>query len=160
MDKLKDVIKSSEYQELIIKNFNDFGFELINNELQVKKFKKEFEEYELDINDKEDNIIYNILINTYWFCKAEDYEYFGLYFNTVINEYSCIIKIDSEWEFRYMGNDCQKWINKYFRRKNYFNINKKVDLFKKETNFINKKIMTFKEIDSDDLLLIYRNNLN
>jgi hypothetical protein len=118
MGKLENAIKSKEHQDKVIECFGEIGFELIDNEKQIEQFEKEFVEYELDLKDKDHYKIYQVLTNTHWFCKVEDYEYFGLYFNPILKEYTCVIKLDSEWEFRYMGNDCQAWINKYFRRKN------------------------------------------
>lgn len=157
MTTIETIFKSNEYQNKIIEYFADIGFELINNEKQVEQFKKKFKEFDLDLEDPDHYKIYQVLINTYWFCKAEDYEYFGIYFNPLINEYACIIKLDSEWEFRYMGNDAHLWINKYFRRKNNFNIPEKVTAFKNDTELMNHSISTFKEIESDDILSLYAN---
>jgi hypothetical protein len=155
MIKLKNIIQKKEYQNKIIEYFSDIGFELINNEKQIEQFKKEFKEFDLDLKDPEHYKIYQVLINTYWFCKAEDYEYFGIYLNPLINEYACVIKLDSEWEFRYMGNDAYLWINKYFRRKKNFNIPEKVIAFKNDTELMNNSISTFKEIESEDILSFY-----
>jgi hypothetical protein len=58
-----------------------------------------------------------------------------------------------------MGNDCQAWINKYFRRKKSFTIHEKVTLFKEDTHLLNQTIFTFTEINSDDILSLYDNNL-
>lgn len=155
MDTIKNIIKSKEYQNKIIEYFADFGFELTNNEKQVEQFKKEFKDFDLYLKEPDHYKIYQILINTYWFCKTEDYKYFGIYLNPLINEYSCVIKLDSEWEFRYMGNDAHLWINKYFRRKKNFNIPKKVVALKNDTELMNNSISTFKEIESEDILLLY-----
>lgn len=155
MSKLEKIIKSKGYQNKIIEYFADIGFELIDNEKQIEQFKKEFKEYELDLKDADHYNLYQVLINTHWFCKAEDYEYFGLYFDPLINEYTSVIKLDSEWEFRYMGNDSHLWINKYFRRKKNFNIPEKVLSFKNDTELMNQSISTFKEIESEDTLSLY-----
>lgn len=157
MTTIETIFKSNEYQNKIMEYFADIGLELINNEKQVEQFKKEFKEFDLDLEDPDHYKIYQVLINTYWFCKAEDYEYFGIFFNPLINEYTCVIKLDSEWEFRYMGNDAHLWINKYFRRKNNFNIPEKVIAFKNDTELMNHSISTFKEIKSVDILSLYAN---
>lgn len=153
--KLEDIIKSKEYQNKIIEYFSDIGFELINNEKQVEQFKKAFKEFDLDLKEPEHYKIYQVLINTQWFCKSEDYEYFGLYFNPLINEYTCVIKLDSDWDFRYMGNNAHLWVHKHFRQKKNFNIPKKIIAFKNDTNTMNQSISTFKEIESNEILSFY-----
>jgi hypothetical protein len=155
MNSIEQIIKSNKYQNKIIEYFADFGFELINNEKQIEQFKKEFKEFDLDLKDPDHYKIYQVLINTYWFFKGEDYEYFGLYLNPLINEYTCVIKLDSEWEFRYMGNNAHLWINKYFRRKKNLNIPEKIIAFKNDTDLMNQSILTFKEIESEDILSLY-----
>lgn len=155
MKKLETVVKSKQYQNTIEKYFNDIGFEIINNENQKDQFKKDFTSFEMDLKDKENFLIYSIIINTYWFCKSEDSEFFGLYFNPKINEYTCIIQLDNEWCIRYMGNDVKTWINKFFRRKKGRNIGEKVTLFQNEIFDLNEEIETYPDITDSDLFLFY-----
>lgn len=159
MNKLEDIIKKKEYQNLIIKHFDKLGFKLIDNEKQTEQFNKEFIEYELDINDNDHFLIHQVLNNTYWFCKTEESEYFGLYIHPTINEYTCIIQLDNEWEFEWMGNDSQLWIKYFFnrRRNRDIDIPKTVNEFKKDTELLNQNIKKYPKIEDEDILLLYEN---
>ena len=160
MNKLESIIQTKEYQDLIIKHFDKLGFELINDEKQTEQFNKDFIEYELDINDKDHFLIHQVLNKTHWFCKTEESEYFGLYLHPTINEYVCIIQLDNEWGFEWMGGDCQLWIEYFFGRRTnrYVDIPKTIEEFKKDTELLNQNIKVYPEIDDDDILLLYENS--
>lgn len=157
MNKLEDIIKRDEYKNLIVKHFDKLGFELIDNEKQLEQFNKDFIEYQLDINDKEHFLIHQILNKTHWFCKTEEDEYFGLYKHPIINEYTCIIQLDNEWGFEWMGADCQLWAEAFFDQKlnRYIDIPKTVEEFKNETELLNQDINIYPEISDEDILSLY-----
>lgn len=156
MNKLEHIIKSKEYQNLLFKHFSDIGFELIYDEQQKIKFKKDFIEYNIDINDGDNLSLYNILMNTYWFGKFEDDNLFGLYFHPEIKEYTCIIQFDNEWSIRYRGNDAQNWIQSFLRRKEGRNIPQKLSNFLIDTSFLNKDIILYPEINEEDIFNLYK----
>jgi len=159
MRKLENIIKSEEYRNLIIKHFDKLGFELINNKKQVEKFNKDFVEYGLDINDKDHFLIHQVLNKTHWFCKTDESEYFGLYKHPLINEYTCVIKLDNEWGLEWMDSDCQLWIEYFFegKRNRYIDIPKTVKQFKKETDLLNQNINKYPENSDEEILSLYRN---
>lgn len=156
MQKIEHIIKSKEYQNLLFKHFADIGFELIDDEQQKIKFKSDFSEYNIDINDIDNLSLYNILMNTYWFGEFEDSNLFGLYFNPEIKEYTCIIQFDNEWNLRYRGNDIQIWIQSFFRRKEGRNIPEKLSNFLIDTSVLNKDIVLYPEIDEEGIFNLYK----
>lgn len=157
MQTLETIIKSKQYQDLLFQYFEDIGFEFIEDEKQKIKFKEEFIEYDLDINDHDHRSLYNVFMNTYWFGKFEDDNLFGLYFHPQIKEYTFIIQLDNEWNIRYRGNDAQNWIQSFLRRMEGRNIPQKVSNFLIDTSFLNTEIIPYPEIDEEEILNLYSN---
>jgi hypothetical protein len=156
MSKLEQTIKSKEYTDLLLKHFKDVGLRTIVDEQQKTEFRKSFSEYNINLDDRENLSLYFILMKSYWFCEIEDSNIFGLYFNPEIKEYTCIIQFDNEWNLRFRGNDIQKWVSSFFRRKEGRNIPEKVTSFLIDTSILNREIVPYPEIDEEEIFRLYK----